>query len=530
MRIKKLYAVLFLALILVSSAAAYSSDNCNFFCRLINLITGSAVIDEYNESAILSVWHMDEGQGPNVGDGTGNDNALISGATWTSDSKYGSYALSFDGIDDYLYDGDYITVITSPGSFTAEGWFKLSSFPDGAASVIQDRYNADSLGSRGFMLNIRNDANLQRGVEFQVGDGSNIYTAQKGNVLELNTWYHIAGVYDKSSSTIKLFFDGALVDSKTGASFMPSLKNSWMGRGEQALNGNLDEIAVFNDALPDSKIAQHYSAICGDGITDSTEQCDYGQNNGVPCAPYYGGLCVYCSNSCINVTVQGPYCGDNTLQSPQEQCDPPTTCNPPYGGSCQYCNTNCSYQINQGGFCGDFIVNGQEQCDDGNIVSGDGCSSNCTIESILSGAVGYKEKALASLKSLYSNNHELKEGIKKLTESLGNRIAGGKKEIIWVDANHVACKKGEEVFDREKDAVAHLQKIKDLAISSQVNQAIADIVQADRMLSQTAINEAPAGRYRDKAVERFNKGELEARNTEKISKYKEAWKYANQKC
>jgi len=31
-------------------------------------------------------------------------------------------------------------------------------------------------------------------------------------------------------------------------------------------------------------------------------------------------------------------------------------------------------------FCGDGIVNGDEQCDDGNIVDGDGCSANCTIE------------------------------------------------------------------------------------------------------------------------------------------------------
>ncbi|MCX6764453.1 MAG: VWA domain-containing protein [Candidatus Nealsonbacteria bacterium] len=31
-------------------------------------------------------------------------------------------------------------------------------------------------------------------------------------------------------------------------------------------------------------------------------------------------------------------------------------------------------------YCGDGILNGDEQCDDGNIIDGDGCSASCTIE------------------------------------------------------------------------------------------------------------------------------------------------------
>ena len=30
--------------------------------------------------------------------------------------------------------------------------------------------------------------------------------------------------------------------------------------------------------------------------------------------------------------------------------------------------------------CGDGITEGDEECDDGNIVNGDDCSSSCTIE------------------------------------------------------------------------------------------------------------------------------------------------------
>src|SRR5262249_367461 len=33
-----------------------------------------------------------------------------------------------------------------------------------------------------------------------------------------------------------------------------------------------------------------------------------------------------------------------------------------------------------GGFCGDGVLNPGEECDDGNQVGGDGCSSLCTVE------------------------------------------------------------------------------------------------------------------------------------------------------
>jgi cysteine-rich repeat protein len=32
--------------------------------------------------------------------------------------------------------------------------------------------------------------------------------------------------------------------------------------------------------------------------------------------------------------------------------------------------------------CGNGIVNSNEECDDNNTISGDGCSSNCTLETI----------------------------------------------------------------------------------------------------------------------------------------------------
>ncbi|MCP3686387.1 MAG: hypothetical protein GY861_27400 [bacterium] len=91
--------------------------------------------------------------------------------------------------------------------------------------------------------------------------------------------------------------------------------------------------------IPDAIVVEN-PFICGDGTRDPGESCDAGVNNGVPCSPPYAGNCTYCSSDCEIVIIQNPsYCGDGTIDSPYEECD------------------------------------------DGNNINGDGCSSTCHSES-----------------------------------------------------------------------------------------------------------------------------------------------------
>jgi len=78
-------------------------------------------------------------------------------------------------------------------------------------------------------------------------------------------------------------------------------------------------------------------------------------------------------------------CGDGYRDYPEEACDDgniilETSC--PYGtAACTLCNADCSAELQlTGSVCGDSLVNGPEQCDDGNTVVGDGCSATCAIE------------------------------------------------------------------------------------------------------------------------------------------------------
>jgi fibro-slime domain-containing protein len=100
---------------------------------------------------------------------------------------------------------------------------------------------------------------------------------------------------------------------------------------------------------------------CGDGVvqTEDGEVCDDGVNAGT-----YGG----CGPDCQ----PGPRCGDGIVQTQDgEVCDDGVNAGA-YGG----CGANCQ----PGPHCGDGVIDvPYEECDDGNDVSGDGCS-NCKID------------------------------------------------------------------------------------------------------------------------------------------------------
>ena len=84
-----------------------------------------------------------------------------------------------------------------------------------------------------------------------------------------------------------------------------------------------------------------------------------------------------CDATCMSTI---PTCADGICDSAQgETC---RTCRQDCGcGAKQDCNSAGQCVHNQGGgYCGDGIAQAVEQCDDSNLVSGDGCSSLCVCE------------------------------------------------------------------------------------------------------------------------------------------------------
>ena len=104
--------------------------------------------------------------------------------------------------------------------------------------------------------------------------------------------------------------------------------------------------------------------ICGDGIQNGTEACDDDVDNGAG-----EGFCV---SDCSATQI----CGD-TIANGTEDCDDGAV-------DTISCDFDCTSVI-----CGDGYLNGPggagEECDDGNTVDGDGCSSTCMITEVACG-------------------------------------------------------------------------------------------------------------------------------------------------
>ncbi|CAD8172923.1 unnamed protein product [Paramecium pentaurelia] len=153
---------------------------------------------------------------------------------------------------------------------------------------------------------------------------------------------------------------------------------------------------------------------CQDGIWTQGEECDNGNSygcincimqNGYYCINQIGqpSQCLRCIENCIqcNNDRSCQVCKEGYFLNPNNQCqecnkecktciNQPNNClsckiSNQYSQQCQLCEINLGYytdfENNQCySKCGDNIKTVFEQCDDGNNLNGDGCSSKCQIE------------------------------------------------------------------------------------------------------------------------------------------------------
>jgi len=129
-------------------------------------------------------------------------------------------------------------------------------------------------------------------------------------------------------------------------------------------------------------------SVCGNGTVESGEQCDDGNTvSGDGCSatcqlePHW--TCPTPGKPCVAVA----YCGDGVVQAARgEQCDDGNAT--PGDGCSGVCTLEAGYTCPTPGkpcikiwVCGNGVVDPGEACDDGNTVAGDGCSADCsTVE------------------------------------------------------------------------------------------------------------------------------------------------------
>lgn len=155
----------------------------------------------------------------------------------------------FDGVDDYMDFGNSAR-FNMTNDITIEAWVKMSSL-----SVNQNIVTkfGDIVGDDAYSLQALNGE-----PQFQLKFGATWVVVGAGMTLNLNEWYHVAGVYD--GATMKIYVNGVEQNSiaRTGI-FEVSASTFKIGglAGSEHWNGSIDEVRVWDAARTQTEIREN---------------------------------------------------------------------------------------------------------------------------------------------------------------------------------------------------------------------------------------------------------------------------------
>jgi len=206
----------------------------------------------------VAAYGFEQGSGTTLVDSAGTNNGAINGATWTTAGQYGS-ALSFNGTSDFVNLGNPVPLRIT-GSMTWSAWVFATGTPTDDGQIISK--SGTSSGTLGWQFKTSPDTGPHT---FAVGvSGTGTTTTQRYSTTTraLNTWYHVAGVYDATAQKLDIYVNGVLDSSVLGGGPIPAsqfdpVQNVMIGRrssGGFYFQGRIDELRVYNVAVSQAKI------------------------------------------------------------------------------------------------------------------------------------------------------------------------------------------------------------------------------------------------------------------------------------
>jgi hypothetical protein len=162
----------------------------------------------------------------------------------TTQKKYGTGALYFDGTGDYLYTKDDSTLNFGSGDFTIEMWVYFSSFTDGKA-LISKGWNSINSPILIYQDAVNNKLSFYASSNGSSWDIANAVAIISG-APSLNTWYHISVV--RSGNTFYTFNNGTQTSTFTSSASLFSttqpLTIGGSSTGGNNFNGYIDELRI----------------------------------------------------------------------------------------------------------------------------------------------------------------------------------------------------------------------------------------------------------------------------------------------
>jgi hypothetical protein len=192
-------------------------------------------------------WSLDEGTGTTAHDGCGSSDLTVNGASWVVGNGGGS-ALHFNGVDQSA--GTAAPVVDTTKDYTVSAWVTLDKLPGNYATAVSEDGRATA-----------NPFYLQYGQGyFAFSLPGNVRATYSVNPV-LGQWYHLVGVRDHTSNTVKLYVNGALAGSTAagtdGQATGPLTigKAKYAGQDTDFWNGAIDDVRIVGRALSDTEVA-----------------------------------------------------------------------------------------------------------------------------------------------------------------------------------------------------------------------------------------------------------------------------------
>jgi hypothetical protein len=233
---------------------------------------GTGALVRYNGPLPMGWWHFNEGSGETAADssfygntGTLQGNPSIPSMPLWEPGKLNN-CLNFNG-------NSYVSVEHSASmnitdSITIMGWVKIHSDGSHKAIVSKDPFSSYYLGTGDedeYAISF-----FYGGLEFKIGA-----------VYSLDTWHHIAVTFDRATTTVVLYVDGATIATSTDFNPTVTGNEGLIGIGIQpytdwdyVLDGLIDELAIFNQAITVEDVLRNYNAGNGTEVIASVLYID----------------------------------------------------------------------------------------------------------------------------------------------------------------------------------------------------------------------------------------------------------------
>jgi hypothetical protein len=202
---------------------------------------------------LVAAYSFNEGAGATTADKSGNGiTGNLSNMSWTTGGRYGS-GLVFNGSNGFVDLGNP-SALQLTGSMTLEAWVKASANPG------DDGFIVGKSDGPGWQLKTTPD-NGPHQFCTKVSETTTLAARKfSTSTRALNTWYHVASVYDATARTLQLYVNGVL-ENGVSAGTVPATQlnrgvNVNIGRRADGFyfNGIIDEVRIYSRPLSASEV------------------------------------------------------------------------------------------------------------------------------------------------------------------------------------------------------------------------------------------------------------------------------------